>query len=229
MVEKWYEESKVKTCGNLDDLFELWITAHREEGNSYDGYKTEKVCKRSFTVDGFLSDKDRFNGILLIAKESNLSQTYENGYICGDGKTFWLRQAISSAEPVIVNGSGTRFINGLAVICNGVTYRDDPNFSIERDCLKNSAYMNLNKRGGFSSSKIKSINAYVCYYKQFIAKEIELINPSIIVCCGSGVEEMVRKALEGTSLANMTIISADHPSCRKSYCERLGNLKKQLK
>lgn len=45
--------------------------------------------------------------------------------------------------------------------------------------------MNINKRGGSSSTDFKELNKYAEKYKEFIKREIEIINPDYIICCGS--------------------------------------------
>ena len=49
----------------------------------------------------------------------------------------------------------------------------------------NIAYINLNKRGGFGSTNHARLKHYVNEYKCYISKEIEIINPDIIVCGGT--------------------------------------------
>ena len=49
----------------------------------------------------------------------------------------------------------------------------------------NIAYMNLNKRGGFGSTNFAHLKHYVVKYRGYILKEIEIINPDIIVCGGT--------------------------------------------
>ena len=45
--------------------------------------------------------------------------------------------------------------------------------------------MNINKRGGSSSTDFKELNKYAEKYKEFLKREIEIINPDYIICCGS--------------------------------------------
>ena len=45
--------------------------------------------------------------------------------------------------------------------------------------------MNINKRGGASSADLIKLNDYAEKYKQYIKREIEIINPDYIVCCGT--------------------------------------------
>lgn len=47
------------------------------------------------------------------------------------------------------------------------------------------AVMDLNKRGGGAAAKVERIQEYCKYYKEFIKKEIEIINPDVIVWLGT--------------------------------------------
>lgn len=50
--------------------------------------------------------------------------------------------------------------------------------------LIDCAYMNINKRGGYNTADKTRIRNYAKKYEKFIEKEIELLDPEIIICCG---------------------------------------------
>ena len=50
--------------------------------------------------------------------------------------------------------------------------------------MKDISYMNINKRGGFAECNNQTLyNYYNKYKKDYILKEIEIINPKVIVFC----------------------------------------------
>lgn len=53
------------------------------------------------------------------------------------------------------------------------------------------AFMNINKRGGFTECET-DLDDYVEKYKDLIDREIKIISPDIIVCCGMGVRTAFR-------------------------------------
>lgn len=60
---------------------------------------------------------------------------------------------------------------------------DFDNINKNHDILKNISYMNINKRGGSNRTKASDLRKYAVNYKDYIKREIELIDPDLIVCC----------------------------------------------
>lgn len=87
--------------------------------------------------------------------------------------------------------------------------------------------MNINKRGGFTSCQTDRLDAYVEKYKDLIDREIRIISPDIIVCCGMGV----RGRLSGVdSCKSLPVLEVYHPSARyKTDTDRLKKLEDELK
>lgn len=227
MDGKWFDENEIFACKSMETLFELWKTAHKKDPNPpiiKDGEFT--IVNSSFSCDGVLNPLGINNGILLVAKESNLSQTADNGVICGDAITFWLQSVLY--DNAHTDGKGTRFLNGLSLICNAIY---DPNASVddrwERGHLAEAAFMNINKRGGLSYNKKEELEEYANRYMPFIKKEIDLISPKIIVFCGQELDDI--KNLLNLSTDEYTVIIVDHPSYwRKSNSSRLKQIKDEL-
>ena len=71
--------------------------------------------------------------------------------------------------------------------------------------------MNINKRGGFAECNKQTLYNYYNKYKENILKEIEIINPSVIVFCAGN------KAIYDDLKENVNckyIIDMYHPSYR---------------
>ena len=63
--------------------------------------------------------------------------------------------------------------------------KNEYTYSDFNEIKKQIAFMNINKRDGSSSTDFKELNKYAEKYKEFIKREIEIINPDYIICCGS--------------------------------------------
>lgn len=203
-------------CKTMEDLFACWKEAQKNVSNP--NCENRHICKESFAPDGIICEKkycQEIKRILIISKECNLTPPAENAMVCADGVHFWLKDILLSGVNHAETGSGTRYINGLAVICNAILNVNNTTPDKDWTNLKKCAYINLNKRGGYSSCKDEYLTEYVEQerFKFFIKRQIELINPTIIVCCGEIVHELVRPIIDNS----IELWCAYHPSCRRSY------------
>lgn len=208
MKNYWYTTESINNCNEIKDLFEIWQCAQKDENvletKSCDAF----VDPCSYTIDGIINadhyDTRGKRRILLIAKESNEfgdRPSICTNLKCANGNGFWVAQNIN------INN---RFINGLAVLCNGLM---NPSFgkpSIDKTALEASAFMNINKRAGFKKCNQKVLNRYFDAYKPFIVQEINLINPTDIICCGSGVIGLIKSIIE--DINEPSLYMAIHPS-----------------
>lgn len=170
----------IELPANLNDikeLFKVWKDAHKNDKYWKDTFPQCPCCGiippysfvESFTVDGFLTEKKQLEEkrkvILFVGRESNVSQEINN---CGQTEDlFWMEKVWESKE------------NKYTEYLKAIIEKLDAN---EYDC----AYMNINKRGGYSACTLERLNNYVTVYSGFIKKEIELINPNIVVFLGTG-------------------------------------------
>jgi len=167
---------------NLDDIFyleDLFIVWQAEQAKEKE-YKNDKVDIRSFSRDGFVDEKmwasSFLNGkrVLYIAREANAT-----GQRLVDDGRFYLKDEESSRKKKI--------FQRIIAIQNIIKARLDGNIKNEYTYsdFNEIAFMNINKRGGSSSTDFKQLNKYAEKYKEFIKREIEIINPDYIICCGS--------------------------------------------
>lgn len=176
----------IERCSNLEELFVLWRAAHlceqRSEGYpdtypiSRDGKKVSdedmEKFKGSFCPDGVTRMESPAGQpctqnvqVLFILKESNLS-----GYgaiVPETGGHFWFNECINDSTR---KAYANRFQAVFEIL--------------GRNHTEPFGYMNLNKRGGFENCRDKQLKQYVQKYRAFILREIELLSPEIIVCCG---------------------------------------------
>ena len=160
--------------------------------DSYDG-----EFKSSFCPDGPLSDN--FNSedgvkILFICREPNVTGDIESNV--NSNKDFWFKNVVGvkaeRSNDYYPNNdlsrfekrTQTKYTNCMSRIANAFNFNsEDSNKPYEN--LKQCAYMNINKRGGFGSCNFERLENYFLKYENYILKEIELINPNKIVILGN--------------------------------------------
>lgn len=165
----------------LKDLFSKWKTKQEND----DDYKCEKtgIAKGSFTPDGMVNEKtwnqldtENKRKVLYLLREANgnTSTLKEDGRSVDDGE-FWFQQCVANGN--IGNIIFKRIEQMQEII------QDEKSHNGE--ILKQVAYMNINKRGGGATVDWKILNEYANEYKDQIMKEIYILKPDIIVCCGT--------------------------------------------
>lgn len=221
MDKPWFDKADIDACSSLDDLFSLWKKAHEAEPDLvYKSYGGD-VNKLSFTRDGIIDPaffgKDKcVPKILLICKEGHEFDDPEGSRYCpeknlSDGKNFWVADGLSGK---VRGREVSAFLNCLAAYCNAYIKKNfefDRGIHLDRSVLKKAAFMNINKRGGFGSCDDKVLKGYAERYAPFIAKEIALIDPEVIICCGVGLKELVVNTI-GVPERCHAVIQAYHPS-----------------
>ena len=206
----------------LDELFEEWRERH--EAENYDG---ENISKSNFIPDGIIDEALYMQSpkkILFIAKEAacfKKENTIEKNFETAQKDGFWCRRVVLGEEE-----RGTRFSSGLALLANAILNENFETPEKDISALRYVAFMNINKRGGFTECET-DLAAYVKKYKDLIDREIRIISPDIIVCCGMGV----RGRLSGVdSCKSLPVLEVYHPSARyKTDTDRLKKLEDELK
>ena len=187
---------KMNKTEQLHELFERWKKEHEQESIFNINYEENtlpflRVDKHSFTYDGFVfNEKD--NTVLYILAESNLcNNNMEND-------TFWFKSVYKIKNN---NLKITKRIEKMQEhLCNKISGLSKMDIS----------YMNINKRGGFAECDKRILyNYYEKYKENYIWKEIEIINPKIIVFC-AGVNEIFEDLKE--NITCKYIINMYHPS-----------------
>lgn len=208
----------------LDELFEEWRERH--EAENYDG---ENISKSNFIPDGIIDEASYMQSpkkILFIAKEAaclKKENTIEKNFENAQNDGFWCRR-VAFGDAKAKKG---RFSLGLALLANAILNENFETPEKDISALRYVAFMNINKRGGFTSCQTRRLAAYVKKYKDLIDREIRIISPDIIVCCGMGV----RGRLSGVdSCKSLPVLEVYHPSARyKTDTDRLKKLEDELK
>lgn len=206
----------------LEKLFDEWQERHESENCS-----SENISKSNFIPDGIIDEASYMQSpkkILFVAKEAaclKKGNTIEKNFEIAQNDGFWCRRVVLGEE------GGTRFSSGLALLANAILNESFETPEKDISALRYVAFMNINKRGGFTSCQTGRLAAYVKKYKDLIDREIKIISPDIIVCCGMGV----RGRLSGVdSCKSLPVLEVYHPSARyKTDTDRLKKLEDELK
>lgn len=206
----------------LEKLFDEWRERHESENCS-----SENISKSNFIPDGIIDEASYMQSpkkILFIAKEAaclKKTKTAEKNFETAQKDGFWCRRVVLGGE------GGTRFSSGLALLANAILNENFETPEKDISALRYVAFMNINKRGGFTSCQTRRLAAYVKKYEDLIDREIRIISPDIIVCCGMGV----RGRLSGVdSCKSLPVLEVYHPSARyKTDTDRLKKLEDEFK
>lgn len=205
----------------LEKLFDEWRKRHISED-----YSNNEISKNNFIPDGIIDEASYMQSptkILFIAKEAaclKKGNTIEKNFEIAQNDGFWCRRVVLGEEK-----RGTGFSSGLALLANAILNENFETPEKDISALRYVAFMNINKRGGFTSCP--GLDAYVKKYKDLIDREIRIISPDIIVCCGIGV----RDYLSGVDFCkSLPVLEVYHPSARyKTDTDRLKKLEDELK
>lgn len=187
----------------LEKLFEEWRERHESENCS-----SENISKSNFIPDGIIDEASYMQSpkkILFVAKEAaclKKGNTIEKNFEIAQNDGFWCRRVVLGEE------GGTRFSSGLALLANAILNENFETPEKDISALRYVAFMNINKRGGFTECET-DLDAYVGKYKDLIDREIKIISPDIIVCCGSGVRDCLSNV---DSCKSVPVLEVYHPS-----------------
>lgn len=192
----------------LEKLFDEWRKRHISEDYSNDKISKNKISKNNFIPDGIIDEAlymQSHKKILFIAKEAacfKKENTIEKNFEIAQNDGFWCRRAAFGEAK-------GRFSSGLALLANAILNENFETPEKDISALRYVAFMNINKRGGFTECKTKFLRDYAEIYKDLIDREIKIISPDIIVCCGSGVRDCLSNV---DSCKSIPVLEVYHPS-----------------
>ena len=143
----------------LEKLFEEWQERHESENCS-----SENISKSNFIPDGIIDEASYMQSpkkILFIAKEAAClkeENTIEKNFETAQNDGFWCRRVVLGEE------GGTRFSSGLALLANAILNENFETPEKDISALRYVAFMNINKRGGFTECET-DLDAYVEKYE----------------------------------------------------------------
>lgn len=216
-------DNEIKNINTINDLFNLWKKAqHKEDDISLKRtkVKSENITRDHFCEDGII-DKKIFENekkkVLFITNEANDAE-----YTTKDKKETSRIKDFNKYYTGEKKDFAGQLIRGICVLYKVIT--NSYNIS-EQEIARNFAFMNLNKRGGGNKSKIgkddNHLEEYCKYYAKYIKKEIEIINPDIIVWVGKttyylnkyiGGEQIEDKTYLKIENKNVPVLKVSHTS-----------------
>lgn len=199
---------------SLQELLDEWKEQHKEEiEEEYVKYKGGNVPKNAFLPDGII-DENQFRvkkregkATLFIAKEAYWFMENESEESCMaalENPIFWHREVSFGRRPE------TMFSKRLSMLINSYYSNDYETIDKEHTNLQSCSMINLNKRGGFAYCKWDTLAGYVANYCKYIEKEIEIIAPNLIICCGKDVKWLLDKYVNIDK--NTKVVTVSHPS-----------------
>lgn len=198
---------EVKKLKELDELFKCWKKKQSNDSgeetcNSQDGYV---VATNSFYEDGIAKPKEYqkskpkvlfiTNEVRIDCKQDNdekkpgLKGKCEDGHLIGNDKgntVCSFNNYIDGQEQETWSGKMRIKFGEMYRIMTEKDYKIESSFNegANKEALKKIAFMNLNKHGGFGNIQGENFLKYIETYKDYIRREIEIINPDVIVWCG---------------------------------------------
>ena len=182
-LEQIVLEGLASDCSSLEELYVLWQTMHHAESDTAAKTCYMEIDKRSFHVDGVI-DPEQFSGVLYILKEPSLKRYIQKGL------TFPVITDIRKEFQTYKKGYDDEcgYVAGMQRLLLG----DQAAGMTSRQIIDTAAVIYVNKRGGRESSDDVWLN-YGYEYIQFLKRQIRLIDPKVIVCCGEEIFKLVAK------------------------------------
>ncbi len=220
--------AKVQTADTLEELFGLWKLAHKAEGKAYIETTTPARGKHpaieqtSFVRDAYVSgdpsDYENANRkVLFILKEVNILAYRGDGVPEEQDQLPFYRDYLEDGK-----SNRAKQQEKMARMAYYLQHpelpeekRRRPNAKSRKLSLKQSAFLNLNKRGGDNRAKV--VSAYSKKYAVFIERQIDLLAPDVIVVIGRTGYPMRDGCIHvwHTSYSMPWMARSDHPV----YCD----------
>lgn len=178
-----YSSDEINACMTEEELFKLWKTKDIYNAEYYEGNKKIEFTinhKNVFIADGIINpeiwnNRSKGKHILFVLKEAY------------GGENDW-----SLADEVRVHAPWSAIWHRIVEWTYGLTNttveriaRYEPgkiSFEKPNQWLNEIAVLNIKKSGGDSQSHYGEISAYADYDSKEIIRQIEIINPDIIIC-----------------------------------------------
>lgn len=182
-MEQIVTEGQAAKCETLEELYLLWQMMQQMEEEPFGVTCYGEIDPRSFHIDGIVSPED-FNGTLYILKETNMRKYIQQGQtmpVISDTR----RDVKAGKSP----SGETEYLRHIAEMQRTLTGEEGKKKTVQ-ELLKQTAVIYMNKRGGKGVADEISMQ-YGQYYLEFLKRQIRLLKPRIIVCCGEEIFRFV--------------------------------------
>lgn len=99
--------------------------------------------------------------------------------------------------------------------------------AFRKDWLQWIAAVNLNKAGGSTQSDLDVVRQKARESAAELRKQIGILDPDLLVCCGRGTDDVVREVLETT--ADPRIVAMRHPAAHRPPRELYAELVEKVR
>jgi len=153
----------------LDGLFDQWKTEYRKKGITIEGFSKDGIVNEN----SYTKAKCR---ILFVLRETN--DFPSSNYYQGELRKF-LNGTLKYQIWCTVGRWAYWLLNDFP------TYQNNVDANIVHDSLRQTAVLNLKKLTGDSRSDLDEINETSHRDREFIKREVEIIDPQVVVACGT--------------------------------------------
>ena len=179
-MEQIILEGQVAKCRSLEELYVLWELMQQMEEDPDGKTCYPELDQRNFHIDGIV-DPVHYDGTLYILKETNMRKMIQKGEtmpVVSDIRGDFLSGKSPSGRVEYLE-----YLTGMQKVLWEERHPGEECRLTGKKLREKAAILYLNKRGGKGAADEVSLD-YGQYYMEFIKKQIRLLNPKTVVCCG---------------------------------------------
>lgn len=186
-MEQIILEGQVAKCRSLEELYVLWELMQQMEEDPDGKTCYPELDQRNFHIDGIV-DPVHYDGTLYILKETNMRKMIQKGEtmpVVSD-----IRGDFLSGKSLSGRVEYLEYLTGMQKVLWEERHPGEECRLNGKKLREKAAVLYLNKRGGKGAADEVSLD-YGQYYMEFIKKQIRLLNPKTVVCCGEDLFRLI--------------------------------------
>ena len=186
-MEQIVLEGQVAKCRSIEELYVLWELMQQMEEDPFGNTCYPELDQRNFHVDG-IADPEHYDGTLYILKETNMRKMIQKGEtmpVVSDIRADFLSGKSPSGRVEYLD-----YLTSMQKILWEEKHPGEECRLPGKKLREKAAVLYINKRGGKGAADEISMD-YGQYYIEFIKKQIRLLNPKTVVCCGEDLFRLI--------------------------------------
>ena len=186
-MEQIVLEGQVAKCRSIEELYVLWELMQQMEEDPFGNTCYPELDQRNFHVDG-IADPEHYDGTLYILKETNMRKMIQKGEtmpVVLDIRADFLSGKSPSGRVEYLD-----YLTSMQKILWEEKHPGEECRLPGKKLREKAAVLYINKRGGKGAADEISMD-YGQYYIEFIKKQIRLLNPKTVVCCGEDLFRLI--------------------------------------
>lgn len=189
MIKKWEQmimEAQAPECGSMEELFVLWQLMQQMESPDNGDICYPEIDARTFYIDGMLS-AENYQRVVYLLREPDARGMIQNGSLFPaivDARRM-IRERGAAFEPDL------KHILGMQRILNEGNGQGECGLT-DAELLSQCAVVYVNKRGGKGVGDGLHYR-YGLFYIEFLRRQLILLKPRLLVCCGEDVFKLAVK------------------------------------